>query len=256
MGRLIDLTGQKFGSRLVLGPACTGRWGRRWRVRCVCGREDDVYGTNLRNGKSLRCRSCRDQPRCKIPLDLTNPDWCWLLGVFHGDGHARIGTKGGGEVFFACKPEPDQDKLVEAMRRLGVCSTASKGGVGVYSVHLARQLFKFKVCGVDQEAWMLPEAPCHVGEWLAGGFDADGHVSLEGTEITFSQKSHGGMTLIGQALAGFGIKFSTYHEDARGTSRARDRLRIRAASRELFRNNVHPRYPRKQSRLTQALSSN
>lgn len=60
MGKLIDLTGQRFGRWTVLyraenrkGP--DGRTLVHWRCRCDCGNERDVYGPRLRKGESLSC---------------------------------------------------------------------------------------------------------------------------------------------------------------------------------------------------------
>jgi hypothetical protein len=62
---LIDLTGQRFGSWLVLRRAADAPGGgssrvrnRRWYARCDCGRERIVYGAALRNGTSRSCRPC------------------------------------------------------------------------------------------------------------------------------------------------------------------------------------------------------
>jgi hypothetical protein len=60
-GKIIDLTGQRFGRLLVLGI-----FGRSpsnkisWKCGCDCGEEVNVLGTDLRYGKS---RSCGCAPR-------------------------------------------------------------------------------------------------------------------------------------------------------------------------------------------------
>lgn len=57
----VDLTGQPFGRWTVLGFA--GRRGRRllWRCRCECGSLGEIYGCNLRAGKSVSCGCFRDE---------------------------------------------------------------------------------------------------------------------------------------------------------------------------------------------------
>ena len=56
MGRLIDLTGKKFG-RLVVLERAENDWNKnpRWRCRCECGREVIVLGHLLRNGNTTSC---------------------------------------------------------------------------------------------------------------------------------------------------------------------------------------------------------
>lgn len=64
MGKLIDLTGQKFGMLTVLGRAGTyhapGGCGSTvtWRCRCDCGKETIVLSSNLKAGLTRSC-GCR-----------------------------------------------------------------------------------------------------------------------------------------------------------------------------------------------------
>lgn len=56
MGRLIDLTGKRFGKLLVTGRAGTSKYGQpRWTCRCDCGGTVVVLGANLRTGSSASC---------------------------------------------------------------------------------------------------------------------------------------------------------------------------------------------------------
>lgn len=60
MGKLIDLTGQKFGKWTVVGRAENANNGApMWRCRCECGTVAIVNGSNLRDGKSRGC-GCRN----------------------------------------------------------------------------------------------------------------------------------------------------------------------------------------------------
>lgn len=58
----IDLTGQRFGLLLVLGPAGTLRRRNQstplWHCRCDCGAERIVRGNYLRYGQTTRCVAC------------------------------------------------------------------------------------------------------------------------------------------------------------------------------------------------------
>lgn len=60
---LKDLTGQRFGSRMVIGrgtpPKPTRKAGNAyWIVRCECGKVDSVQGSSLTGGKANSCRGC------------------------------------------------------------------------------------------------------------------------------------------------------------------------------------------------------
>lgn len=59
MGKLIDLTGQRFGRLEVLGRDYTKEsgHGRRayWLCRCDCGKEKSIVGYSLRKGLSQSC---------------------------------------------------------------------------------------------------------------------------------------------------------------------------------------------------------
>ena len=65
MGKLIDLTGQRFGRLTVLRREGTYRNYSSdktlptWRCRCDCGRETVVNGNNLRCGVTQSCGCLR-----------------------------------------------------------------------------------------------------------------------------------------------------------------------------------------------------
>ena len=68
MGKLEDLTGQRFGKLTVLGRAGTYKWPSEdfpefqsptWHCRCDCGKETIVIGNNLRSGGSRSCGCTR-----------------------------------------------------------------------------------------------------------------------------------------------------------------------------------------------------
>lgn len=64
--RLIDLTGQQFGTLTVV--ECAGRHGSKvhWRTRCVCGVEREAGGQYLRAGKVNSCSTpCLDVSRVR-----------------------------------------------------------------------------------------------------------------------------------------------------------------------------------------------
>lgn len=60
MGRFIDLTGKRFGRLIVICEAPkrraeNGRSQRMWLCQCDCGKQKEVFGENLRCGKTLSC---------------------------------------------------------------------------------------------------------------------------------------------------------------------------------------------------------
>ena len=62
MGRLIDLTGERFGRLTV--TALAGRNGRRqslWTCDCSCGKQFVALGYNLRNGNTSSCGCLRTE---------------------------------------------------------------------------------------------------------------------------------------------------------------------------------------------------
>ena len=59
MGKMIDLTGQRFGKLLVLRQSEHHLGGKpAWVCRCDCGAEKPVRSSSLRMGKSTACRKC------------------------------------------------------------------------------------------------------------------------------------------------------------------------------------------------------
>lgn len=55
MGKLIDLTGQRFGRLAVLERAPNIGKQSAWLCRCDCGKEKIISGHHLRTGKSIGC---------------------------------------------------------------------------------------------------------------------------------------------------------------------------------------------------------
>ena len=64
--RRIDITGQKLGRWLVLGPAPRVRASTDYYCQCECGTERVVGGQNLRGGKSTSCGCFREMNRPRL----------------------------------------------------------------------------------------------------------------------------------------------------------------------------------------------
>jgi len=62
LGKIRDITGQKFGRLLVIGEA--GRAKSRhvkWLCQCECGKEFEAIGINLRNGSTTSCGCLKNE---------------------------------------------------------------------------------------------------------------------------------------------------------------------------------------------------
>ena len=55
MGKLIDLTGQRFGRLVVMYQAPHQNGRVAWHCKCDCGNEKDIQGALLREGKTRSC---------------------------------------------------------------------------------------------------------------------------------------------------------------------------------------------------------
>lgn len=66
-GKLIDITGQRYGRWTVLEYA--GRRNRvtYWRCQCDCGAIHEVNMSSLRSGASTQCRICGYHNRIILP---------------------------------------------------------------------------------------------------------------------------------------------------------------------------------------------
>ena len=58
-----DLTGQKFGKLEVLSYAKGTTSATFWNVRCACGKEYQVNGAYLKDGRSTQCFDCANKER-------------------------------------------------------------------------------------------------------------------------------------------------------------------------------------------------
>lgn len=68
MGKLIDLTGQRFGRLVVVERASTyypkhKPWYSQplWRCKCDCGEEIVTYGNHLKKGSTRSCGCLRSE---------------------------------------------------------------------------------------------------------------------------------------------------------------------------------------------------
>lgn len=72
MSKLIDLTGQQFGYLTVIKRVESKTKPPKWLCLCKCGKETEVYGTNLRRGLTTSCGCYRREKLSQSKLeDLT-----------------------------------------------------------------------------------------------------------------------------------------------------------------------------------------
>jgi|SRR5579883_2888759 len=94
--RFQDLTGKTFGRWTVLG--CAGLRGKdyRWRCRCACGAEREVFGGNLTRGGSKSCGCIRQPPLSqRLWSRIARGDGCWeWQGAKTAFGYGKLGVRG------------------------------------------------------------------------------------------------------------------------------------------------------------------
>lgn len=61
MRPLIDLTGQRFGRLLVIKRVFNQKKGTYWLCQCDCGNYKEVYGGDLKNGRTKSCGCLRKE---------------------------------------------------------------------------------------------------------------------------------------------------------------------------------------------------
>lgn len=76
--RLIDLTGQKFGSLTVIERANIPKPGTYWRCKCNCGKEKIIYGASLKKGLTKSCGHCCE----KFKEDITGQRFGRLVAMY------------------------------------------------------------------------------------------------------------------------------------------------------------------------------
>lgn len=66
-----DVTGQRFGKLVALGPVAHSRYGTLWLCQCDCGNTVTILGTNLRNVQRS-CGCSRGKPEHLIAMNTTH----------------------------------------------------------------------------------------------------------------------------------------------------------------------------------------
>ncbi len=61
MGKLVDLTGQRFGRLIVIEKSRMRKGQLFWKCQCDCGKVCDVQGSSLRGGRTKSCGCLHDE---------------------------------------------------------------------------------------------------------------------------------------------------------------------------------------------------
>ena len=59
----LKLDGQKFGKWKVLERVYNGKYGTYWKCQCECGSIKELFGPELKRGRSTQCRSCANRKK-------------------------------------------------------------------------------------------------------------------------------------------------------------------------------------------------
>jgi hypothetical protein len=177
MPKRIDITGQRFGRLIALIPAPEYKGKDHWECKCDCGNKAFVSSYDLRTyeertGRKKRaCKECGwaesgkrvgKLGRKPLPnIDWSSPEWCYLLGVIHGDGCIR---KGAITVTIAKNDSDYAESLIKTLNEIdveGKFYENSNGSVRVdiHSIALSDHLKPYKSLGI----WDYPK------DFLASG---------------------------------------------------------------------------------------
>ena len=108
MGKLIDLTGKRFGRWTVLERAeSDGNRSSRWSCRCACGTERVVLGASLRSGISRSCGCLQKEKVSKAKtIDMTGQVFGKLTVI------KRTGSTRGGAAAWLCKCDCGNEAII------------------------------------------------------------------------------------------------------------------------------------------------
>ena len=108
MGKLVDLTGQRFGKWTVLRKDIKCNSGSYWICKCDCGTEKSVSSYSLRHGNTFSC-GCnkKDNGKDRI-IDLTGKRFTRLT-VLHRDANNKWGG-----TMWKCKCDCGKEIIVSS----------------------------------------------------------------------------------------------------------------------------------------------
>lgn len=115
MGKLADLSGQRFGRWIVLGPSATRIDGREsWLCRCDCGTVRVVLGKSLKSGRSKSC-GCISREKASLRMTVKHQE-----SGFDGRGRTRL-YRIWIDIKRRCQDPRHLNYLKYGARGIGVC---------------------------------------------------------------------------------------------------------------------------------------
>lgn len=113
MGKVIDLTGKKFGRLTVLsqakrpvGAASTSAF---WLCKCECGTEKVISGNVLRQGKAKSCGCYNKEYHYENTMDLTNQRFGHLIALKRVPRPEELRSGG---AYWLCKCDCGKEKII------------------------------------------------------------------------------------------------------------------------------------------------
>jgi len=117
MGRLNDLTGQKFGRLTVIERAENKGKETMWHCKCDCGNEKDINSTNLTKGLTRSCGCLAKETTSKIRYkDITGNRYGMLTVVERVKAPVNLKRK---SVYYSCKCDCGNMFVTEKSRIVG-----------------------------------------------------------------------------------------------------------------------------------------
>jgi len=169
MGKLKDLTGQRFGKLRVLHRAPSGpKWQTRWQCVCDCGNEKSIQSSNLTTNKTKSCgcgsreAGLLNNQKAKLNEDEVR-NRCKKYGFDYISGFNGIQKP----AWFQCqecqhKFEVKAEKVIYDINQCPQCSIGSHGYLTTDFFNRRPDLrdvpcivYLLKLKGDDEEFWKI-----------------------------------------------------------------------------------------------------
>lgn len=161
--KIIDLTGKVFGEWTVLSKSSKkNKCGTYWTCQCSCGLIKDICGTDLRLGKTTKCKNHQKNLQSLIPKDVPYKKYIRTKnhsGIIKDETNNKYGLltvikqdhidNASRHVFWLCKCECGNTRIVDGSKlRNGLvlhcgCISMSNGELKIQQILLNNNI-KFK----------------------------------------------------------------------------------------------------------------
>lgn len=135
MGKLIDLTGQRFGKLTVIKRSGTRNRMAEWHCKCDCGNEIYTLSGSLRSGASKSCGCSRIIHLTKEPPKRTHGGsserlfrvWRGMIDRCYYPSHNRYENYGGRGIYVCGEWKDDYSNFREWAKTSGYDPEAPRG---------------------------------------------------------------------------------------------------------------------------------